>query len=50
VLALTVLIFGVVVALYAYFANSRQKALALGAMILSIVGIALILSCLGVLA
>jgi Domain of unknown function (DUF4386) len=50
VLALTVLIFGVVVALYAYFANSRQKALALGAMISSIVGIALILSRLGVLA
>ncbi len=39
VLALTVLIFGVV-ALYAYLANSRQRALALGAMILSIVGIA----------
>lgn len=49
VLALTVLIFGVM-ALYTYLANSRQRALALGAMILSIVGIALILSRLGVLA
>ena len=49
VLALTVLIFGVI-ALYTYLANSRQRALALGAMILSIVGIALILSRLGVLA
>jgi hypothetical protein len=49
VLALTILIFGVV-ALYAYLANSRQRALALGAMILSIVGIALILSRLGVIA
>jgi hypothetical protein len=49
VLALTVLIFGVM-ALYTYLANSRQSALALGAMILSIVGIALILSRIGVLA
>jgi hypothetical protein len=49
VVALTVLIFGVV-ALYAYLANSRQRVLALGAMILSIIGIALILSRLGVLA
>jgi hypothetical protein len=49
VLALAVLIFGVM-ALHAYLANSRQRALALGAMILSIVGIALILSRLGVLA
>lgn len=49
VLALTVLIFGVI-ALYAYLANTSQRALALGAMILSIVGIALILSRLGVIA
>lgn len=49
VLALTVLIFGVI-ALYAYLANSSQRALALGAMILSVVGIALILSRLGVIA
>jgi hypothetical protein len=52
VLALTVLIFGVV-ALYAYLANSsssRESALALGAMVLSIIGIALILSRLGVIA
>ena len=49
VVALTVLIFGVV-ALYAYLANSRERALALGAMILSIVGIALTLSRLGVIA
>jgi hypothetical protein len=49
VLALTVLIFGVIT-LYTYLANGRQRALALGAMILSIVGIALILSRLGVLA
>ncbi len=49
VLALTVLIFGVI-ALYTYLADGRQRALALGAMILSIVGIALILSRLGVLA
>ncbi len=48
-LALTLLIFGVV-ALYAYLANTGQRALALGAMILSIVGIALLLSRLGVLA
>jgi hypothetical protein len=49
VLALTVLIFGVM-ALYAYLANTRARALALGAMISSIVGIALILSRLGVIA
>ena len=49
VLGLTILIFGVI-ALYTYLANSRQRALALGAMILSIVGIALILTRLGVLA
>jgi hypothetical protein len=49
VLALTILIFGVV-ALYAYLANSRQSALALAAMILSIVGIALLLTRLGVIA
>jgi hypothetical protein len=47
VLALTVLIFGVV-ALYAYLANSRQRALAVGAMISSIFGIALTLSAVGV--
>ena len=49
VLALTVLIFGVM-ALYAYLANTKARALALGAMISSIVGIALILSRLGVIA
>ena len=49
VLALTVLIFGVM-ALYAYLANSRERTLALGAMVLSLVGIALILSRVGVLA
>ena len=43
VLALTVLIFGVM-ALYAYLANTRQRALALAGMVLSTVGIALILS------
>ena len=43
VLALTVLIFGVV-ALYAYLANGGQRTLALGAMVSSIVGIALMLS------
>jgi hypothetical protein len=48
-LALTVLIFGVV-ALYAYLANSGQRALALGAMVSSIVGIALILTGVGVFA
>lgn len=49
VLALTVLIFGVV-ALYAYLADGAQRTLALGAMILSILGIALMLSRLGVFA
>jgi hypothetical protein len=39
-LALTLLIFGVM-ALYAYLANSSVRALALGAMVLSIFGIAL---------
>src|SRR3712207_4526811 len=39
-LALTLLIFGVV-ALYAYLANSSVRALALGAMVFSIFGIAL---------
>jgi hypothetical protein len=48
-LALTVLIFGVV-ALYAYLANGGQRTLALGAMMSSIVGIALMLSRLGVFA
>jgi hypothetical protein len=48
-LALTLLIFGVV-ALYAYLANSRVRALALGAMVLSIFGIALQLTQLGVFA
>ena len=48
-LALTVLIFGVV-ALYAYLANGGQRTLALGAMVSSIVGIALMLSRLGVFA
>lgn len=47
VLALTVLIFGVL-ALYAYLANSGEGALALGAMVLSIVGIALTLTSVGV--
>ncbi len=46
-LALTVLIFGVM-ALYAYLANSRQRALTLGAMVLSVFGIALTLSTVGV--
>ena len=49
VLALTVLIFGVV-ALHAFLAKSGEKLLATGAMILSIVGIALMLSRLGVIA
>jgi hypothetical protein len=49
VLALTILIFGVI-ALYAYLANSSERALALGAMISSIVGIALLLSRVGVFA
>ena len=49
VLALTVLIFGVV-ALYAYLANGGQRTLALGAMVSSIVGIALMLSRAGVFA
>ena len=48
-LALTVLIFGVM-ALYAYLANSSVRALALGAMVLSIFGIALQLIELGVFA
>jgi hypothetical protein len=48
-LALTVLIFGVM-ALYAYLANSIVRTLALGAMVLSIIGIALQLIGLGVLA
>jgi hypothetical protein len=48
-LALTVLIFGVM-ALYAYLANSSVRALALGAMVLSIFGIALQLIGLGVFA
>ena len=46
-LALTLLIFGVV-ALYAYLANSGERTLALGAMVLSIVGIALTLTGVGV--
>ena len=49
VLALTVLIFGVI-ALYAYLANTGERALTLGAMVLSIVGIALLLTRLGVIA
>lgn len=49
VLALTVLIFGVM-ALYAYLANGGQRTLALGAMASSLVGIALMLSRLGVMA
>jgi len=49
VLALTLLIFGVM-ALFAYLANTGQRALALGAMILSIIGIALTLTGLGVFA
>ena len=49
VLALTVLIFGVM-ALYACLANTGERALTLGAMVLSIVGIALILTRLGVIA
>jgi hypothetical protein len=48
-LALTLLIFGVV-ALYAYLATSSVRALALGAMVLSIFGIALQLIELGVFA
>jgi hypothetical protein len=48
-LALTLLIFGVM-ALYAYLANSNVRALALGAMVLSIFGIALQLIELGVFA
>jgi hypothetical protein len=48
-LALTLLIFGVV-ALYAYLANSGVRAVALGAMVLSIFGIALQLIELGVFA
>src|SRR5215211_5657154 len=46
-LALTVLIFGVM-ALYAYLVNTGQKPLALGALVLSIVGIALDLTEVGV--
>ena len=45
--ALTVLIFGVM-ALYAYLVNTGQKTLALGALVLSIVGIALDLTEVGV--
>ena len=48
-LALTLLIFGVM-ALYAYLANTSVRALALGAMVLSILGIALTLTSVGVLA
>jgi Domain of unknown function (DUF4386) len=48
-LALTILIFGLM-ALYAYLANSRVSVLALGAMVLSIFGIALQLIGLGVFA
>ena len=48
-LALTLLIFGVM-ALYAYLANSSVGALALGAMVLSIFGIALTLTGVGVFA
>src|SRR5215210_4771448 len=48
-LALILLIFGVM-ALYSYLANSRVRALALGAMVLSIFGIALQLIGLGVFA
>jgi hypothetical protein len=48
-LALTLLIFGVM-ALYAYLANSGVGALALGAMVLSIFGIALTLTGVGVFA
>lgn len=47
VLGLTLLIFGVL-ALTAYLANTRARGLALAAMILSILGIALVLSALGV--
>jgi hypothetical protein len=47
VLGLTLLIFGVI-SLTAYLANTRVKGLAVGAMALSIVGIALLLSALGV--
>ena len=46
-LALTVLMFGVM-ALYAYLANSGQKALALGALVLTIAGIAVALTEVGV--
>ncbi len=48
-LALTILIFGLM-ALYAYLANSRVSVLALGALVLSIFGIALQLIGLGVFA
>jgi hypothetical protein len=48
-LALTILIFGLI-ALYAYLANSRVSVLALGALVLSIFGIALQLIGLGVFA
>jgi hypothetical protein len=47
ILGLTLLIFGLL-ALTAYLANTRARGLALAAMILSIAGIALILSALGV--
>ena len=49
VLALTVLIFGVV-ALYAYLADIGQRTLALVAMVSTLVGIALMISRLGVFA
>ena len=48
-LALTLLIFGVM-ALYAYLANTGVRALALGAMVLSIFGVALTLTGVGVFA
>jgi hypothetical protein len=47
VLGLTLLIFGVI-SLTAYLANTRVRGLAIGGMVLSIVGIALLLSALGV--
>lgn len=49
VAALTLLIFGVV-ALFAYLANSAVRGLAFGAMVLSVVGIAVLLTGLGVFA
>jgi len=47
VLGLTLLIFGVI-SLTAYLANTRVRGLAIGGMVLSIVGIALLMSALGV--